>query len=445
MNEAITPKRKKHFAGLMLNQIEELYDYEKLAINIILVSSGLFFIGIFLGELDFTNPLTDFIYEYYLDPIIGEESNDKSYNTINTITYAFILAMFVVALSALLRYLGIDSSDYAIIALFPYVLWAVFGEVVEDAKMFDTTLDAYFVSPGVHFQTAAWVIMAGFIAYILEKKSDNKEELELELESTSNILILIQLLIYGTSISNSSLVVNEDINLAPLVLIGMFAIFTPQLLRQSMSVFTPVQKVVYSVGIGGFLIFFGALSSLAIDLPSEDLVLWPLLIVIGLPSLLAYLMYKNGSEAAAELSSRGFVAGILPPSMTENEYLELNSPDKDFIEKLRRKAIGAYPVVFLAVSGQLLDGLATWIGIDPIFGFGYEEKHVLSAMIIDIFDTAAGFAVIKLGLGGLIWFFFTISNFEHRQQHLRLLIGLAMLVVGMAPGLRDVFRLSLGV
>jgi uncharacterized membrane protein len=45
----------------------------------------------------------------------------------------------------------------------------------------------------------------------------------------------------------------------------------------------------------------------------------------------------------------------------------------------------------------------------------------------------------------LIWYFFAIANFEHRQQHLRLLIGVAMLVVGMAPGLRDVGRLTLGV
>ena len=92
----------------------------------------------------------------------------------HTLTYAFILAMFVVSLAALLRFLGIDSSDYSLIALFPYVLWAVFGEVVEDAQMFDSNLAPYFVSPGVHFQTAFWVISAGSIAYILQKKSKSE-------------------------------------------------------------------------------------------------------------------------------------------------------------------------------------------------------------------------------------------------------------------------------
>ena len=214
------------------------------------------------------------------------------------------------------------------------------------------------------------------------------------------------------------------------------------MLNKSLQVFTPIQRLVYSVGLGGSLIFIGALSSYAIHIPSDRLVLWPILVVIGLPGLLAYLMFSIGSPVAKELSDQGLIAGILPKSMTEEDYLALISPQKDLIEASRKKAIGASPVVFLAVAGQLLDGLATWIGIDY---FNYKEKHVFSAWIIEQFNSAAGFVVIKLGLGVLIWYFFTISNFENRQQHLRLLIGLAMLVVGMAPGLRDVFRLALGV
>jgi uncharacterized membrane protein len=53
--------------------------------------------------------------------------------------------------------------------------------------------------------------------------------------------------------------------------------------------------------------------------------------------------------------------------------------------------------------------------------------------------------VLKLAIGGIILWFYTLANFEYRQQHLRLLIGLALMIVGMAPGLRDVLRLMLGV
>ena len=145
--------------------------------------------------------------------------------------------------------------------------------------------------------------------------------------------------------------------------------------------------------------------------------------------------------------------------MTDEEYTKLtDSEDKDMIESLRARATMAQPLVFLAVAGQLMDGIATWIGID---GFpGLSEKHVVSQKVIDaglwlngelgidhwILDEGVWlFALVKAGLAGLIYYLFSILNFEYRERHLRLLVGVAMLVVGMAPGLRDVGRLTLGV
>ena len=55
------------------------------------------------------------------------------------------------------------------------------------------------------------------------------------------------------------------------------------------------------------------------------------------------------------------------------------------------------------------------------------------------------FAIVKICLAALIFYVFYSLNFEKRELHLRLLIGVAMLVVGMAPGLRDVGRLTLSV
>ena len=147
--------------------------------------------------------------------------------------------------------------------------------------------------------------------------------------------------------------------------------------------------------------------------------------------------------------------------MTDDEYRKASVedfPDKGVIEPLRSRAIMAQPLVFLAVAGQILDGLATWIGIDGFPGLG--EKHVASQGVIDaglwvnekmgiehgMLDEGVWlFALVKVGLAGLIYYVFYSLNFERREQHLRLLIGVAMLVVGMAPGLRDVGRLTLGV
>ena len=57
--------------------------------------------------MDFSNPLSDFVYKYYLDPVIGESTGDSGYNMVNTMTYGIVLAMFVVAMSGWLRHLGV--------------------------------------------------------------------------------------------------------------------------------------------------------------------------------------------------------------------------------------------------------------------------------------------------------------------------------------------------
>ena len=211
--------------------------------------------------------------------------------------------------------------------------------------------------------------------------------------------------------------------------------------KNSLFDFTILQRTVFLVGLGGCIALAGPLFAYGVSYP-DGVVIWPLFVVLGLPAALVYWMHNNGLPAANQLSEAGHIAGILPPGMTENEYEEWESEEKDLIESLRLKAVMASPVVSLAVAGQFLDGIATAIGISE---FGYTEKHVFSSRIIELFGSAYGFTVTKLMLGGAIWYFFAIANFEHRQQHLRLLISMVILTVGLAPGLRNVGRLALGV
>ena len=426
----------------MMNHLEEWYDYEQMAIKALTVIMTLFFAGIALHEFDIGNPLSDFVYQYYLNPIIGESTGDSGYNMVNTMTYGIVLAMFAVALSGWLRHLGIDGSDMTLLALLPFVLWAALGEVVEDAQMFGELLSAWFVSPGVHFQTAGWVVLSGAAGYSIINNSDNSISKYDRVNTISILLISSQFLIYGISINGSNTVESKDIDLTLYAVFGILGILTPIWLKDIGEYFDHLQRTVYFTGVGGSLVLFGGLASYMRWAPSDQLNFWPVVVVIGLPIVVAYFMIQQGRESSMKLASLGIVAGVLPSGMTEDDYLASESEEKDLIESLRLKATMAYPVAFLPVAGQLLDGLATYIGIDF---FPYSEKHVVSAAVIDLFDTAATFAVLKLIIGGIILWFYSLANFEHRQQHLRLLIGLALMVVGMAPGLRDVGRLMLGV
>ena len=427
----------------MINPLEEMYDYEEWATKALLLVTGMVFGGVALNLLGVENPLTDFLYEYYLDPVMNESSNDAGYNLANTMTYAIVLALFAVALAAWLRRLGLDHSDAMILALMPYVFWAALGEVVEDASMFGASLEPYFVSPVIHFQTATWVVIAGAFGYwIAHSESVSEEERISKVDSAATILILAQIVIYYTSIDAGSVTSSVGFDNTAMLVCFFIALLVPTLMiNRPLFGFTLVQRCVFIVGLGGSIVLLGPLLSFGISNP-DQVTLWPLAVVIGAPAVLAYQMHQTGLPAASELAEHGFTAGILPPGMTEEQYDELESSDKDLIESLRRKAVLASPVVSLAVAGQVLDGLATGIGIEA---FGYSEKHLLSDEIIQFFGSAYGFTVVKLALGGLIWYFFAIANFEHRQQHLRLLIAMAILTVGMAPGLRDVGRLAIGV
>ena len=137
--------------------------------------------------------------------------------------------------------------------------------------------------------------------------------------------------------------------------------------------FTPIQRCVFLVGLGGSVALLGPILSFGISNP-DQVTLWPLAVVFGAPAGLVYQMHQTGRSAAEELAEHGFIAGILPPGITEDDYHILESPDKDLIESLRNKAVMASPVVSLAVAGQLLDGLATGIGIEA---FGYYELSLI--------------------------------------------------------------------
>ena len=403
---------------------------------------SLFFIGVFLSAMDVSNPLSDFVYTYYLDPIIGESTGDSGYNMVNTMTYGIVLAMFAVAMSGWLRHLGVDGSDKTLLALLPFVLWAALGEVVEDAEMFGEFFSAWFVSPGVHFQTAAWVVLAGWFGYSIHNSDSSDEEKAEKVKSASMIIIFSQFVIYANSIDGK-----VDIDISLMLLFSLLAFASPHILESSADAFDNIQRTVYFSGVGGCLVLFGAIASYLSSIDITQIDRYPLnflavLAVIGFPVALCLFMLNQGREAASELASHGIVAGVLPPGMKEDEYLELESDQKNLIESLRLKATMAYPVAFLPVAGQLMDGVATYIGIDF---FGYTEKHIVSEAAVNLFDTALTFAVLKFGIGGVVFWFYTMANFEYRQQHLRLLIGLALMVVGMAPGLRNVGRLMLGV
>ena len=92
----------------------------------------------------------------------------------------------------------------------------------------------------------------------------------------------------------------------------------------------------------------------------------------------------------------------------------------------------------LLVFSHSLDGAATFIAIEF---FGYSEQHVLASFIGETFGYI-GFFLLKFAIA---FIFAYLVEKEKMSQYDKNFFYAVAIVAGLAPGLRDVLRLALGV
>ena len=105
----------------------------------------------------------------------------------------------------------------------------------------------------------------------------------------------------------------------------------------------------------------------------------------------------------------------------------------------------------LIMFGHFLDAAATYRAIDF---YDYSEKHVLPGFLIDKLGTALVMFPIKAILVVLVIYMMDIhfkrdiEDDKEAKRSSEILFGLVkvvILMVGLAPGLRDIFRLAMGI
>lgn len=98
---------------------------------------------------------------------------------------------------------------------------------------------------------------------------------------------------------------------------------------------------------------------------------------------------------------------------------------------------GRYNLAVLYV--HMLDASSTYLGVD---WFGYREEHVVPTFLIDLTGTAAVMFPLKLLI--LLPALAAIDNCAE-NANLRNLLKLTLIVLGLAPAVRNTLRLALGV
>lgn len=92
------------------------------------------------------------------------------------------------------------------------------------------------------------------------------------------------------------------------------------------------------------------------------------------------------------------------------------------------------------IWAHLLDASSTFIGVDYM---GYGEKHVLSTFLIDWSGTGA--VMFPLKLMTIIPILYILKRYLSDESRTSNLTKLAILMLGLAPGLRNMLRMMLGV
>jgi len=390
------------------------------------------------------NFLSEVYESYFLEPhSVDSTTGDAGYNPVDTVAYSLLLVSFVVVISGWLRKIGVPARDSSILALLPWVIWAALGEVNEDGRLFDTEgLGGLFVSPLVHFHVAAWVILTGWMSHSVYKKagSDNRTVVT----QLAVILVFLQIVLFMPQFTRHW---EQDILsflVSPLFLAPFAGVLIVILLHPFLECCTAIEQGLLQVGLGGCFVHLSAWLMLYIE-PLNDhtpISLIPLALIIIGPLILCTLLWFTGQQARSELHHMGLEPGILPEGISLEDWDRQHSSTWERVEALTPRAVLGLPIVLLGMYGQMVDGLATSVGLE---NYGYGEKHVLSQKVIDIAGTAWGFGILKFVLAGLIAWLFATARFEYRHRHLRLLVILCLLVVGLAPGLRDVLRMTLDV
>ncbi|MBU0532673.1 DUF63 family protein [Patescibacteria group bacterium] len=103
-----------------------------------------------------------------------------------------------------------------------------------------------------------------------------------------------------------------------------------------------------------------------------------------------------------------------------------------------------HKVIAAIVAGQALDGAATFFVIDyfsKISGIKYFEQHVFSSFIGDVLDTYFTFYLLKAVIAFAAAYVLVKEKMDQEDKYY---VALVLMIMGFAPGIRDILRMVIG-
>lgn len=351
-----------------------------------------------------------FLHRYFWGPIISDaegrrvEGIREGYNVVNTVVYAALLALGLVALLRLLRRWDVRMDLGLLLASIPFFLLGGTLRALEDTVLFNGLLRVLFITPFVYLLVALLFVVALYVG--VAARSRRPYAMGVAFAS----LLIPYYLAPALDPEGFNFVLSPFL---PLLLALAIGVLFRSLMAKGME---PVRTAVLSVGLFLFLLSVAYLARF----PSS-------------PEWVA---------AFAEVSGR----------VPEPHYLELLivpliavalTAAVALLSKAPRLAVLAAPANLVMYFAHFLDGAATYRGLDL---YGYAEKHALPAILASTLSPLImlplKFAVVT---AVVVLIDYVLQDDLKDRPEVAMGLKYAVVVLGLGPGVRDLVRVALGV
>jgi len=363
-----------------------------------------------VGYLLFPEVIWDkFLWKYYWGPIVADAEDrtiggiSEVYNPVDTLTYAIILMASVIAIYRILEKFKVKIDGWFTLSIVPFILFGSFVRVLEDAGSFEPPIIYLFISPIIYIwvglMTLGLLLLSVHTSRVLKRGNETLGFTMIGI----GFAIMVSIVLAGHFIWGDDIDYSLPVAFPPLF--GALIYCGLYFLHKRSSMLTTSTLLL------GFGLFPMCLALIALLMVYSELEVFGALAIIGLSIGLTVVIW----DIARSLQDKYQSLAVFLPGIN-----------------------------LLLIFGHLLDGAATFIGIDY---FGYHEKHVLPTFLIDTMGTA--FVMVPLKIVIICAIIYVLDDlFKEDLKNDRTLVGLikiTILVLGLAPGTRDLVRLGLGV
>ncbi len=340
-----------------------------------------------------------FLFRYFWGPVVadarGEPVNgiSEGYNLVNTSVYGLSIALALLGIYEIIQHYTVKVDKRFILSLTPWILLGGSLRALEDAGLFREGIAPFFISPIIYFVLGISAILTMVLGCKLKNIKVTPLKRVIVLLPPVVIFLVLQLRFYA---------------LMSVLMVGVLAVFYLIGLRYDWN----DEKYLFSSYGTAFLIV-SLVYTARYMIIRPDANPWEILIISGL----------------AVLISLAFLISVY------------------FLSKIDKLSEAGIFLTTLNVSialAHFLDASSTYRGMSQ---YGYIEKHVLPRLLIDMTGTPMAMFLLKLIL---IVCFIYILDVTLREDLKELpavtnLVKFTIIVLGLAPGVRNMLRLAMGV